>query len=1467
MDRRPSPRDLIRWGVLIFVGALISLIGSSGPEQSLWAASPPTSIPQREGPLSWELIRERMSEAIAQAEGLPEAALQLESVLDVDFPLTGVQIWKAKALDSRTGASYAVAMGPTGQPVDLAGLQMAEVLARWQTSGKLTPELHQALQTSGQKAALPVGIWLQLPAESLERISALGRDRAALMEEGARRRTLAEVAALHTQAESGLLTFLSRRGYEASYASSLAPLIFAELPASLISEVEARPEVEEIYLQQEYQPALDKATKSVRADVVWARGITGFGAHTIGVVEVGPRSRIDFAGNAYLSRLPGGAFDGGDALGSHSTEVAGVIAAQKSPADHYNGVAYGISNLLSANAPSGWTSHLVQVSEWAIRQGADILNASLQQNVSGVLGNDLLARYFDYIVRQPPYITVVVAVGNIDRPANPTEHFVKSPGIAYNVISVGGYDDHDTFVWADDTMWTGSCYQDPPGTDRELPHVVAVGRNVTMPSVGGALVTASGTSYASPAVAGEVALIAQQRPGLLAYPEALRAIVMASACHDIQPGQERDGAGGIVCCEADEVVSKDQYATRWLTRSVTTAPWNTNAPLIGGLKTRVALSWLSNPRREQITGTWAQVVYVAADSITWMRDEANPFGASNSKVGWLLNPDTNQANIYPVVMNTDRWVGVRGDIRAIVGVGDDYQLFSFSSDPLRADLDLRVYDPNGALVASSLSWDNSYEYVEFIPPGSGSYRLQVRAHRFEGVLEPAAVAWSQDPCCSPDFGDAPDSYRTILSSNGARIREFEVEWLGPGDPSATLETDARKANLDADGIDNILDNDWLDDGVLLFPPYKPGIKQADFLACMDDKNWRDHIRYSGQADEMIYVDGWFDWNRNGSFDHPGERMVARALDPSTWDNRCRWFQNAFTVPANPWWLPLWVRFRLNYGQPPLRIPQGRATYGEVEDYLVWAGWDYNIDVPLPKTILPPTDLHVTLYGPGRIYTHYTGELNPFGLPTYAGYDLETGQYHIEYESEEPIPAEKSVHIGFSVDSSYVNFPYVMEMSPIYWTRDGTPVGTSVPTPGFAWKYVPEHSSAYLQLNNFDMQALHIEGLQFTVVEEPIPLEELTWEGTNDLEWQEEMEPFDIEPEMHTDWFAVEAIPGQSILFRGSWSFGVGPEVSQLISPTRGIGQYVVADTALGLVERSAPASVVPGQPYTYTFEVTERDPITVTHTLITARLPSDVEFGAACPSYTFTPTEGLISWDLGDLALQTVSTTVWVTASEDLSPGQELVGHAQATANLGYAAELTTTLEVTTCPLIEGLAISYTPEAPSVTGRQPVTISFQGWAQEGLLPLSYSWGFGDGSSGTGPQVGHAYAATGTFTVTLQAASFCRTATCTEVLQIAEAPIPVAGVGFTYTPISPTRDIPVSFTATVTQGTEPIYYLWDFGDGWLGGGQTVSHTFDISGTITVNVTAINATGSDTYAESLTFGEPSKCYLPVILKTAL
>lgn len=48
--------------------------------------------------------------------------------------------------------------------------------------------------------------------------------------------------------------------------------------------------------------------------------------------------------------------------------------------------------------------------------------------------------------------------------------------------------------------------------------------------------------------------------------------------------------------------------------------------------------------------------------------------------------------------------------------------------PIGIDLDLRIYDPSGALVGTSASWDNNFESVEFNPTVTGTYTFKINRY-------------------------------------------------------------------------------------------------------------------------------------------------------------------------------------------------------------------------------------------------------------------------------------------------------------------------------------------------------------------------------------------------------------------------------------------------------------------------------------------------------------------------------------------------------------------------------------------------------------------------------------------------------------------------------------------------------------------------------------------------------------------
>jgi hypothetical protein len=70
--------------------------------------------------------------------------------------------------------------------------------------------------------------------------------------------------------------------------------------------------------------------------------------------------------------------------------------------------------------------------------------------------------------------------------------------------------------------------------------------------------------------------------------------------------------------------------------------------------------------------------------------------------------------------------------------------------------------------------------------------------------------------------------------------------------------------------------------------------------------------------------------------------------------------------------------------------------------------------------------------------------------------------------------------------------------------------------------------------------------------------------------------------------------------------------------------------------------------------------------------------------------------------------------------------------------------------------------------------------------------------------------------------------------------PVHDVDFTWSPLSPVVGEEVTFVATAT-GTLPIDFQWQFGDGAVGSGATIAHTYAAAGTYNVTVMATNACG--------------------------
>jgi hypothetical protein len=155
-----------------------------------------------------------------------------------------------------------------------------------------------------------------------------------------------------------------------------------------------------------------------------------------------------------------------------------------------------------------------------------------------------------------------------------------------------------------------------------------------------------------------------------------------------------------------------------------------------------------------------------------------------------------------------------------------------------------------------------------------------------------------------DFGDAPDTYKTYLASDGARHVVSPGIRLGN---RIDAEADGQP-NYSATGDDTHNESD--EDGVIFTSPLTPGQPATVEVT----------------ASVAGYLNAWIDFNYNGRFNDPGEQIFTDTL-LSMGSNSL-----AFNVPTSALAGQTFARFRFN--TRGLLGYQGAASDGEVEDYRV-----------------------------------------------------------------------------------------------------------------------------------------------------------------------------------------------------------------------------------------------------------------------------------------------------------------------------------------------------------------------------------------------------------------------------------------------------------------------------------------------------------------------------------------------------
>jgi len=149
-------------------------------------------------------------------------------------------------------------------------------------------------------------------------------------------------------------------------------------------------------------------------------------------------------------------------------------------------------------------------------------------------------------------------------------------------------------------------------------------------------------------------------------------------------------------------------------------------------------------------------------------------------------------------------------------------------------------------------------------------------------------------------------------------------------------------------------------------------------------------------------------------------------------------------------------------------------------------------------------------------------------------------------------------------------------------------------------------------------------------------------------------------------------------------------------------------------------------------------------------------------------------------------------------------------------------------------------DASPGSGFVPFTVSFTGSATGGSEPYTYNWDFGDGGSSTDQNPSYTYSEEGDYTVIFTVTDdSSQQDTDSIIINASEESEPLEA-SCSASPAEGEIPFEVTFTGSVSGGTAPYTYSWNFGDGQSSSSQNPSHTYSSAGTYTVTLTITDST---------------------------
>ena len=224
------------------------------------------------------------------------------------------------------------------------------------------------------------------------------------------------------------------------------------------------------------------------------------------------------------------------------------------------------------------------------------------------------------------------------------------------------------------------------------------------------------------------------------------------------------------------------------------------------------------------------------------------------------------------------------------------------------------------------------------------------------------------------------------------------------------------------------------------------------------------------------------------------------------------------------------------------------------------------------------------------------------------------------------------------------------------------------------------------------------------------------------------------------------------------------------------------------------------------------------------------------------------SWDFGD-----GKTATGVTVSHASADNGVYFVTLTVTDDDGATGSASVRMTVMNSPPVA----SFTASAGTVNTDE--AISFDASASydvDGTI-VSYSWDFGDGTTGTGVSTQHAYSQDGTYTVTLTVTDNDGATDTASATKTVRNRAPLASFAESAETVFSGETIRFDASASYDPDGTLVSYLWDFGDRTTGTGVIVDHVYADNGVYTVTLTVTDnddANGSATASKNVSNRAP-------------